>query len=73
LKGYRDGAYAPGWQDGSYEFLKGVVAFILCTCIQVNKINATFPSPLCDLCDLSAAGVKHFSVWKKFVLRPSED
>jgi glycosyltransferase involved in cell wall biosynthesis len=60
LKEYRVVAYAPGWQDGSYEFLKGVVAFILYTCIQVNKINATFPSPLCDLRDLSAAGVKRF-------------
>jgi hypothetical protein len=73
LKGYRVVAYASSWVKGSYEFLKGVVAFILATGTPVGEINATFPSPLCDLCDLSAAGVKHFSVWKKFVLRPSED
>jgi hypothetical protein len=54
-----------------YEFLKGGVAFIFSTCIQVEKLTPHFPPPtlicsepvepsnrrrpLCDLRDLSAA------------------
>jgi hypothetical protein len=41
-----------------HEFLKGGVTFILDTGTPVAEINVTFPSPLCDLRDLSEAGVK---------------
>jgi hypothetical protein len=41
-----------------HEFLKGIVAFILAAGTPVDEINATFSSPLCDLCNLSEAGVK---------------
>jgi hypothetical protein len=53
-----------------HEFLKGGVAFISATGTPAGEINATFSLFLCDLRDLSEAGVKHFSVWKKFVMRP---
>jgi hypothetical protein len=53
-----------------HEFRKGGVALISATGTPAGEINATFSLVLCDLRDLSEAGVKHFSVWKKFLLRP---
>ena len=54
------------------EFIKGVGAFIMPMELSVGIINATLFSLLCDLRDLSGAGVQLFPIWKKFVMRSME-